>query len=68
MPICCKLTLPETIDEFVSAFQNVYGQYDEKRSEEQQWLLVVEESTRIAEAVREGSYELILENLTELFV
>jgi len=62
------LTLPETIDEFVSAFQNVYGQYDEKRSEEQQWLLIVEESSRIAEAVREGSYESILEHLTNLFV
>lgn len=63
-----KLTLPEAIDDFVSEFQKVYGKYDKKRSEEQQWLLVVEESSRIAEAVREIEYGLILEHITDLFV
>lgn len=60
------MSLPQTIDEFVSGISDVYGHNDEGRGEEELWLQVVEESSQIAEAVRENSYEKILKNSVDL--
>lgn len=60
------MSLPQTIDEFVLGIFDLYGHNDEGRKEEELWLQVVEESSRIAESVRENSYENILKNSVDL--
>jgi len=57
----------ETVDEFVDAFEKVYGNLDRKRSIEQMWLQVVEESSSVAEAVREVNYVDVLSHLVNTF-
>lgn len=56
-----------TIDDFVRAFQEVYGHLDRRRSVEQMWLQVVEESSSVAEAVREVNYLDVLSHLANTF-
>jgi len=56
-----------TIDEFVDIFLNIYGEIDQKRSIEQLWLQVVEESASIAEAVREIEYTNLTMHIADMF-
>jgi len=62
-----QVPLPVTIDEFVDRFREIYGHIDGSRSEEALWLQVVEESSSIAEAVREIRYEQILSHAANFF-
>lgn len=57
----------ETIDEFVDAFEKVYGDLDRKRTVEQMWLQVVEEASSVAEAVREVNYVNVASHLANTF-
>jgi hypothetical protein len=57
----------ETIDEFVDAFEKVYGNLDRKRTIEQMWLQVVEEASSVAEAVREVNYIAAISHLSNTF-
>jgi len=54
---------PKTIDEFVDAFEKVYGNLDRKRSIEQIWLQIVEEAANVSEAVREVNYVNVFSHL-----
>lgn len=62
------VALPQDLDDFMNAIHEVYGHLDNNRSEEEIWLDVVEESSRIGESVREVRYDRILDQLTNLFV
>lgn len=62
-----QLQLCETIDEFVAAFEEVYGVFDRERSIEQMWLQVVEEASSVAEAVREVNYADVVSHLANTF-
>lgn len=55
------------IDRFVKIFADIYGKLDEKRTVEQLWLQVVEESSSIAEAVREGEYPNLTMHIADMF-
>ena len=57
----------QTIDEFVDAFEKVYGYLDRERSIERMWLQVVEEASSVAEAVREVNYVEVVSHLTNTF-
>lgn len=57
----------ETIDDFVKAFGDVYGNWDQKRSIERMWLQVVEEASSVAEAVREVNYVDVVSHLADTF-
>ena len=57
----------ETIDEFMEAFEKVYGNLDRRRTVEQMWLQVVEEASNVAEAVREVNYVDVVSHLANTF-
>jgi len=59
--------LYDTIEEYVDAFEKVYGNLDKKRSIEQMWLQVVEEASSVAEAVREVNYKDVVSHLANTF-
>jgi NTP pyrophosphatase (non-canonical NTP hydrolase) len=55
-----------TVDEWQGAFAEVYGHIDSKRRPTEVWLLLVEDASKVAEAVRTNRYEDALDPLAHV--
>lgn len=62
-----SMGLPKELNQFVDGFQRIYGHYDASRTHEQLWLQVVEESSNVAEGIREENYVNALSHLANTF-